>query len=80
MHNFFLDKFDVLRLAGEPEKLSEELRPIHDLFSDVQDRADSILQILQKQFGISPASIDREAKQLLKNYQSSDKELERDAP
>jgi hypothetical protein len=79
MHNFFLDRFDILRLAGPPEKMSEELRPIRDLRDDVQNRIDEILGIVQRQFGVPEAKLDQQAREMLKIYQSSNKGV-RDAP
>ena len=80
MHDFFLNRFDILRLAGSPERMSEELRPIRDLIDNVQNRVDAILGIIQKQFGVSSAKLDQQAKHLVKSYQSSNKGVERDAP
>jgi hypothetical protein len=80
MHDFFLNRFDITRLQGSPEKMSEELRPIRDLFHDVQERTDTILETMQKKFGVSAAKLDQQARQLLKSYQSSNKGAERDGP
>lgn len=80
MHHFFLDRFDVLRLAESPEQMSQELRPIWELLNDVQGRTGAILEIVQKQFGGSQAQIEQEAKQLLKIYHSSNSRMEPDAP
>lgn len=80
MHDFFLVKWDLHRLAGSPETMSEELRPIWDLFNDVQERVDSILEIVQKQIMVSGEKLDQEAKQLLKRYRLSNNDVERDAP
>jgi hypothetical protein len=52
VHNFFLDRWDVQHLVRPPEQMSEELRPIRDLFDDVQGRINDILEIVQKQFGV----------------------------
>lgn len=71
MHDFFLDGFDIQRLARSPEKMSEELRPMRDLFDNVQSRIDAILEIIQKQFGVPRTKLDQHARQLLKSYQSS---------
>ncbi len=80
MHDFFLVKWDLHRLAGSPETMSEELCPIWDLFNDVQERVDSILEIVQKQIMVSGEKLDQEAKQLLKRYRLSNNDVERDAP
>ena len=61
MHHFSLDRFDVLRLTGSPDKMSQELRPIWELLNNVQDRADAVLEIVQKQFGVSRVQIDRDS-------------------
>jgi hypothetical protein len=79
MHHFFLDRFDVLRLTGSPEKMSQELRPIWELLNNVQDSADTVLKIVQKQFGVSRVQIDQEAKQVLRTYQSSHSSMGRDS-
>ena len=79
MHHFFLDRFDVLRLTGSPEKMSQELRPIWELLNNVQDRADAVLEIVQKPYGVSRVQIDQEAKQVLKTYQSSHSSMGRDS-
>jgi hypothetical protein len=79
IHHFFLDRFDVLRLTGSPEKMSQELRPIWELLNNVQDRADAVLEIVQKQFGVSRVQIDQEAKQVLRTYQSSHSSMGRDS-
>ena len=71
MHDFFLSGFDIGRLAGSPEKLSEELRPMRDLFDNVQSGVDAILETIQKQFGVPRTKLDQQARQLLKSYQSS---------
>ena len=79
MHHFFLDRFDVLRLTGSPEKMSQELRPIWELLNNVQDRADAVLEIVQKQFEVLRTQIDQEAKQVLRTYQSSHSSMGRDS-
>lgn len=71
MHDFFLNRFNILRLTESPERMSEELRPVRDLFDDVRSRIDTILGIIQKQFGVSSVKLDQQARQLLKSYQSS---------
>jgi hypothetical protein len=71
IHDFFLKDFDIRRMAGSPEKLSEELRPIRDLFDDVQNRVDKILETIQKQLEVPRTKLDEKARQLLKNYRSS---------
>jgi hypothetical protein len=68
MHEFFLFKFDLLRLAGSPYVLSEELRPIRDLFDKVRERIDVILEVIQRQSGISGEELDPQAMLLLKRY------------
>jgi len=55
MHDFFLNRFAILRLTGSPEKMSEELRPFRDLFDNVQNRVDATLVIIQKQIGVPRA-------------------------
>jgi hypothetical protein len=79
MHHFCLDRFAVLRLTGAPEKMSQELRPIWELLNNVQDSADAVLEIVQKQFGVSRVQIDQEAKQVLRIYQSSHSSMGRDS-
>jgi len=70
MHDFFLLRFDSRRLSESPEKLSEELRPIRDLFDDVQNRVDTIIATIQHQVGVSEAKLDEDAKRLLKRFRS----------
>lgn len=70
MHEFFLVKLDFIRLAESPEILNAELRPIRDLFVDVQGRIDLILEIVQKQIGVPGMILDQQAKQLFKRYKS----------
>lgn len=79
VHNFFLDRWDNQRLIT-PEQMSEELRPIRDLFDDVKNRIDDILGIVQRQFEVPNAKLDQQAKKMLKIYQSSNKSVERNAP
>jgi hypothetical protein len=79
MHYFFLDRFDVLRLTGSPETMSQELRPIWELLNNVQDRADAVLEIVQKQFEVLRTQIDQEAKQVLRIYQSPHSSMGRDS-
>jgi hypothetical protein len=68
MHEFFLGKFDLIRLAGSPMTLSAELRPMRDLFDRVRERIDVILEVIQKQSGISGEELDPQAKLLVKRY------------
>jgi hypothetical protein len=70
MHKFFLKDFEIRRIAESPEKLSEELRPIRDLFDNVQSRVDGILETIQKQLEVPKAALDSKARELLKKYQS----------
>jgi len=71
MHHFFLKDFDTRPLAVSPEKLSEQLRPIRDLFDDVRNRVDGILETIQNQLQVPRTAFDEKARQLLTSYESS---------
>lgn len=68
MHEFFIGKFDLMRLAGSPMTLSAELRPMRDLFDRVRERIDVILEVIEKQVGVSGEILDPQAMLLLKKY------------
>jgi hypothetical protein len=75
VHRFFvrrLEKSDLDRLAGDPDKISEEVRPIHDLFDNLLERVDSILDVKIKQFNIPREKIEHEAQQILEQDEASD--------
>lgn len=68
MHNFFLNGFDVCRIKGVPDKLSEELLPIRDLFDSVQNKVDEIIDVIQKQLEVPRVKRNDKAGKLLKIY------------
>jgi len=71
MHHFFFDGFEVSALGRPPEKMSEELRPIRDQLDDVRIRVDAMVGDIQERFEITRERLDRQARQLLGNHQTS---------
>ena len=71
MHNFFLNGFEVSDLERSVEKMSEELRPIRDHLNAVSSRIDAMVGVVQERFEVTREKLDRQARQLLENYQAS---------
>jgi hypothetical protein len=70
IHHFFFINYDTLILPNGPTLLSDKLKPIRDLFAEIQNKIDQILELISKELSKPLNEISPEVKKLLKHQKN----------